>query len=311
MSRPAPGDRWWIDLALVVVLVGVADAALLLSGVPRFLEWIVAVPFLLVLPGYALVSALLPESPRAAGDGAAPGPGWPVRIGLSLALSVLTVGVSGVLLSRVWAIRLRPAVLAVSLATVGGAVVAERRRRNLPRSRRAAPLRRGLGGRLRPSIGSSLQAGALVLALLALVGAAAFAGATPADQQPYSEFSVLAEGDGGELVASALPETFVAGQGRDLHLAVENHEHRPVSYDVIVLADPGGLSASRELVARFRIDVGPGERRVVERTVAPKTAANDTRLLFLLYEDGVPADPGRGSADAVLRLWVDVVGGTA
>lgn len=307
MSRPSPGNRWWTDLSLVVVLVVVAGLALLLPGVPWLVEWVLAVPFLLVLPGYALVSALLPASPGSTDAGSPPGPGWPTRLGLSLVLSVVIVGVLGVLLSRGVAIRLRPAVLGTCLVTVGCVVVAWRRRRRLPRERRAAPLGGGFRSLLRPRTHTSLQSVALALAVLALVGAATFAGATPSDRGAYSEFYLLAENERGELAASDLPRTFVAGEGRTLHVAIENHEHRPVSYELVAVARSDGPVPDRAVLDRFDVQLEHGERAVVERTVAPETAFEDGRLQFLLYEGDAPAQPDREAADAVLELGVDVV----
>lgn len=303
MTAPRPGERL-ADLPVVVALVGAAGLALLSDGVPRAVEWVLGVPFLLVLPGYAVVSATLPGS----ADGAGNDPGWPVRLALSLALSVPIVGAVGVVLGVTWGLRLEPAVGAVGAVTVAGALVAHYRRRRLPPGGRAPTLAAGLGS-VRRSVTVSPQSVALAVALCSLAGAVALVGAAPVDRQPYSEFAVLAENDDGEFVAADYPRTFVAGQGNELRVVVENHEHGQVDYEVVVLAGSDGSAPDGEVVDRFAVRLAHGERAVVERSVAPETAGEDTRLDFLLYEGGAPADPDRRSADVALRLWVDVVEG--
>lgn len=308
MSHRLARRGWPTDLALVVVLVGLADAAFLV-GAPRPVEWLLAVPFLVVLPGYVAVSTLLPGSPAATDLRAGGRPGWPVRAALSLALSVAIVGVVGVALSETVGIRLVPAVFAISATTVGGALVASLGRLRLPPEKRANPLARvadslpGSRGALSPPVV------ALGVALVFLVGAVAFAGATPSDQQPYTEFYVLAENESGELVADGYPETFVAGEGRPLSFAIENEEHRARTYHVFALAQPDGSAAGEEVVDRFSVRVEGGERAILERQVTPTTPAGTTRLRFLLYEGSAPAEPDPETADASLRLWVEVVPG--
>lgn len=299
-TQPAVPDH---DLAVVVGLVGLAVLALLPGGVPTYVEWLVGVPFLLVLPGYALTAALLPGS---GGDPSGVDPGWPVRVALSLALSVLVVGVVGVVLGVTWGLRLGPAVAAVGAATVGGALLAHLRRRRLPPRERAPTLAGGVGS-LRGSIDASPPSIALAVALCTLAVAVALAGVAPADSQPYSEFYVLAEDGDGDLVAADYPRTFVVGQADEVHLAIENHERRPVTYDVVVLARSAGSSPDREVVDRFEVRLEDGERTVRERSIRRAVAGPDTRLDFLLYKDDAPTDPDPGSADLALHLWVDVV----
>lgn len=303
MSAPSSRGGSATDLVAVLVLTLAADVALLAPGVPDTLAGLVAVPFLLVCPGYALVAALLPVSPASTPGWATPRAGWPIRLGLSLALSVLTVGVVGVLLSRAWTVRLLPSVVAVSAVIVAGTLVAWHRRRGVRPERRATPLRAGREW-LRESSAWSVS---LAVALLALAATVAFAGATPVDRQAYSEFYLLGEGTDGELAASELPQTFVAGESRDLHVAVENHEHRAVDYEVVVIAATGGSAGEREVLDRFDVRLEGGERAIEERSIALGTVSNETRLEFLLYEGGAASRPDPTAADVALDLGVDVV----
>jgi len=305
--------RRWVasDLALLVVLLGMAVAALLVPGVPEPIEWALGVPFLVLVPGYALISALLPWSddrePTGEGDGHRGGD-LLRRVTLALPLSVIAVGAVGVLLSATVGIRLVPAVVGIAAVTVLGVVVALVRRVTHPPAARAAPLRESSTSMLRLG-GTPVQTAVMILALVALTTAVAFAATAPTDQDPYTEFYVLSENETGDLVADEYPATFVAGEGHTLYFGVENHEHRRVTYDVVVRSQavgPDGNATATERVDSFNVGVDAGERAIVERTVAPTETGEPRRLQFLLFEDGVPSDPGADGADAALHVWVDV-----
>lgn len=314
MSHSPSTNRGASDLVVVLGLVGLAGGWLFLSGGIGPVEWMLAVPFLLVLPGYAFVSAILPESPERYPAGKADSepngqPGWPVRVALSLAASVLIVGTVGVFLNATGGFGREPAILFVSTITIVFVLIAWLRRLMRAPDQRANALR-GNPGRIAGVLGNTpLQRIVMVLALVALVSAVAFAATAPSDSERFTEFYVLAENESGDLVADGFPETVEAGEGAPMHFAIENHEQRPMTYDVIVLAQPGGQGSAGELLDRYEVGVDAGERVIVERTVAPETPAPETRLDILLYKDGVPAEPSRDNADVSLQVWVDVTDG--
>jgi len=99
----------------------------------------------------------------------------------------------------------------------------------------------------------------------------------------------------------------VTGEGHQLHVAIENEEGRHMTYDVVVLAQRNSSVSDAEQLDTFEVQLEDSERAVVERTVAPTTIAEETRIQFLLYEGGSPSEPGAETADKSLQLWVDVV----
>lgn len=361
----------WGDLAVAAVLTVAAAAVLLSAAPPPPLRWALGVPFLLVWPGYAVVSALYPERPRGEGTGAAgarprsgstarsdpaPGaatlanPGWAARAALSLAASGAVVALVVVASSRVAAVRTGPVVVGLLLVTLAGLGVAAGRRLAVASEDRAAPVAamaggvatvRGGGG---PSGGSGggpfgrgtggggatstkRQTVALVVAAALLVVTVAVAGAVPPEGEGFTESSLLAENESGDLVATGYPTTFVAGEGHPLTVAIENNEHRAVTYEVIVLAqdvDPDGSVTAQRQIDAFEVDTVHGERELVERQIAPEATGEGVRLRFLIYnggadgadgEDGSAAGEGDSAdaevdpedADQVLQLWIDIV----
>lgn len=302
MSRQS---RWSSDLVGVVLLVVLADAAVLL-GAPWPLRWALGLPLLVVLPGYALVSAVVPSAPGPSDAGARRigNPGWSVRVAASLATSVLVVAFVAVLCEVVWGIRLVPVVLGVSIVTVVGTEVAAIRRMRCPPHSRAAPLAR-LPGTLRAAGARPGRTAVTLLAAVVLVGALTMAGAAPSGGTPYTEAFLLT--DDGEPVADEFPRDLTAGEPTTIDLAVENHEGEPTDYGVVVLLErvENGSVAERERLDAFELRLSPDERAVVEREVTPAMTGERLRLRVLVYEGGVPAGPA-ASPDLRLRVWVGV-----
>lgn len=309
--------RSW-DLGLVVAGVAVTAIALLAVDAPRPVEWVLGVPFLLLFPGYGLVSALFPEPARPFGSDLDPGrgterpPDVAVRLGLSLVSSAVVVALVALVLGIVGAIRLVPVVVAIGGVTLVGVAVAAVRRRPLARGNSSGrgPATDDASAWQRLSPGSTLQTATMVFALGVLVVAVAFTGAAPSDGEPYTEFYLQSEDDGGNLTATNYPETFVAGEGHPLHVGLENREHEPAEYEVVTLAQvvsDDGEVVIQQRVDRFDVRLQHGENVTVERQMAPTVIGEEIRLQVLLYRGGAPSDPGAESADQQLQIWTDVV----
>lgn len=295
---------WCMDLLIVSVLVVGASVALLVPGVPQPIEWVLAVPFLIFLPGYAIISVLFPEPPTEPSDDQ-PNPGstpdWIVRVALSLVLSAVIVAVIGVVIDWTATIRLAPAVVAIGTVTLLGVGITA-----LRRARRVPEQRFDLFGGERPSFDIGMQTVTLALAVLLLIGAVTFVAAAPIQQEAYSEAYLLAENDDGELVAEEYPTTFVGGEEQSLFLGLENNEYRPVTYNVVVVVqqvDNGTVTVQQRL-SRSEVELVHGEDTVIENQLAPRLTGDDLRLQFQVYKDVDPDDAEE--PDYSLQLWIDV-----
>lgn len=318
VSRPTlPG--WAVDLLLVALLVLLADVALLVPGVPWPIEWLLGVPLLLFLPGYALLSALFPESPGTdhrvgVFDGEVPG--WPARLALAVVVSFVLVAVVGVLLAVISVLTVATALGAISVISLAGVAVAAGRRESLSPTTRAAPLAGGVAS-LRGTVsaqlpGSTIQTAATAVALLVLVASLAYAGAASPQPNPYTEFYLGNEEADGDLVAEGFPTTVTAGERVPVTVVVENEEDRRVSYNVVVLAQrvaDNGTVTAREHLDTFSERVRPGERAVRNETLTPTLTGDSVRIRFLLYKGPAADQPSVENADLSLRLWVTVADG--
>lgn len=323
--------QWTLDL-LSVLALGVAAAA----GILVFdLTWTpirlaLSLPLVLLLPGYAFVSALFPER---ADDGFS----LLERLVLSVGLSLAVVSIAAYVANFTpYGIRLAPVAIAVVGWTVVFAVIGLVRRARHPPQERYR-IRWTAGDSTLPALFSVQQRGIntqrgpfepenerqlllnvfLVFSVLVLiVGGAYLAVAAPSlpDTEPHTEYYLLAENGDGELVANALPTELSTGSAEPIYVGIENHEGETQTYTTVVLqqevtlTDDGSEVESvngEEELDRFETTVQNGETERVGYELSP-TASGDVHVWFLLYQGDVPEDPSPENAYRATRLTVSV-----
>lgn len=239
-----------LDLMLVLLIAGGAVALALTPGDSGLLRVALTLPLVLVLPGYALVAALLPWQALELAE----------RLLLSVGTSLaLTIG-GGLLLNlQPWGLRTGSWALLLGGITVGAALVALRRRRSLPAT---AP-----GARPAPGLLGWRQ-GAMLLLSLGLVGMAFAIARTPAPPQGLLGYSML----------WMLPE---GSEGREVQLGIRSQEFTTVRYRLAVSA--GGA----QLGAWEPVELDPGEDW--DATLAlPQGLDRGTDIVARLYRLDAP-----------------------
>lgn len=323
--------QWTLDL-LSVLALGVAAAA----GILVFdLTWTpirlaLSLPLVLLLPGYAFVSALFPER---ADDGFSLLERGVLSVGLSLVFVSIAAYVANF---TPYGIRLAPVTIAVVGWTVVFAVI------GLVRRARLSPQDRyrigwAAGDSTLPALFSVQQRGintqrgpfepenerqlllnvVLVFSVFVLiVGGAYLAIAAPSlpDTEPHTEYYLLAENGEGELVANALPTELSTGSAEPIYVGIENHEGETQTYTTVVLqqevtlADNGSEVQSvnsEEELDRFETTVENDGTERVGYELSP-TTSGDVHVWFLLYRGDVPEDPSPENAYRATRLTVSV-----
>jgi uncharacterized membrane protein len=269
---PAPVRRLPADLAAVAAFVLATVGAVLLPVVSETpLRIVLGLPFVLFVPGYALVAALFPErgpdragterddagsatgdgddagSATGDGDDAAPhaadegGIDGIERVALSFGTSIAVVPLIGLVLNFTpFGIRLVPIVASLSAFTLGATAVAAQRRWSLPPGDRfRVPyrewLRAGRSELFEPEDRTDAALNVLLAAsVLLAVGSVGYAVAVPKQGEAFTELYLLTETDDGELVADDYPTEFVRGEAQSLVVGIGNQEHEPVNYTVVV-----------------------------------------------------------------------------
>ncbi len=369
---PAPVRRLPADLAAVLILSGLTVGSVFIPVVEETpIRVLFGLVFVLFLPGYAFIAALFPEAgmgPPAADPSdnestavdhndtdAKPNEQVSVlsapidrgidsieRVALSFGLSIAIVPLVGLVLNFTpFGIRLVPIVISITGLTVLLTVIAAVRRWELPpEDRFNVPYRRWIdAGRAELfEPGSNTDAVLnilLALSVLLAVSSVAYAVTVPPQGEQFTEFYILTEDDGGDLIADDYPETLVVGDPYPLHVGIGNNEHEPTTYTVIVqlqrvkieMTTPTDESAetleennenatteqSVQVLERAELDrytdvLQHNTTSVEQRELTPtgELTGEELRLTFLLYKGDPPTDPTHDTAYRELHLWVDV-----
>lgn len=314
----------------IVVLANGIHYSPLLNSVPA--RALVGLPFLFVLPGYALVAALFPGkripgstsvARRTSADGRLSTASGDADLGKRLALSV---GASVVLLPLIaMALSLldlayTPWIVITTLSAfvVAGMVVAVLRRYRLPADERfRVPYRRWLStaggavGSSHSTVDTVLNV-ALAVVVLASVAGVGYAVVAPTGEESFTSVSLLTEGPEGDLVAANYSADSFDPSGEELVLEVANEEGAETTYTVVgelqhvETSETSVTVESRTEHVRQTETVAAGSAWRLDHAVDPETSGEDLRLVYYVYRGEAPAEPSQESAYRTVFVWVDV-----
>lgn len=280
-------------------------------------------PFVLFLPGYALVAALFPERHRTYSvdkgedreetEEVEEGIDTLERVALSLGLSIAVVPLIGLGLNYTpWGIRLIPILVSLTVFVLAASGVAYARRQRLPDDERFR-----IAFEIEPPAWSEYSTldkvltVALAVSIVFAAGALVYVLTTPRVGERFTEFYIL----GPDGKATGYPTNLTAGEQGRLIVGITNQEHAPVRYDARMIAQEGTfVNASGNRT--FQVDAN----RTLA-TWAPSLEHNETweenvtvslqdpgqyRLLFHLDMPNATEQPYRR-----LHLWINVTAGDA
>ena len=296
------------DLIAVVASVAlVAGVAFTPLGGRRAFALVIGLPFVLLVPGYALVSAVFPRAGELA-PGSATETSWPARLGVSVAGSGIAVTlVGGVLDFTVWGFDRTAVVVGLSAFTLAATVVAWYRRRRLPTTDQAGFGFGAIRSTARTAVDNQSAVG-VVLTVAVLIAAAGAVGVV-ADESTGGgsvvELYVLGEDESGDLTAGAYPSNATVGEPITAAVGVGTSES---AFDGYVVASLERVTVDGEMVNvtesrrldRIDFQVAAGDRTVRRHSVQPPMVGERLRLTYRLY---------RAGSDAPMRqvhVWLTV-----
>jgi uncharacterized membrane protein len=311
------------DLAAVVALTLLTVGAVFLPVVSETpLRVVLGLPFVLFVPGYALVAALFPEQgsePTEDDEVDSSGITGLERVALSFGVSIAVVPLVGLVLNFTpFGIRLVPIVVSLTALVLVLTAVATRRRMALPADERfSVPwrewLRAGKTELLEPETRTDGALNVLlVVSLVLAVSSVGYAVAVPKQGESFTEFYLLTENDEGDLVADGYPTEFVAGQSQSLVVGVGNQEHRQQAYTIVVelhdveVENNSTRVLDRERLRTFELQTEHNETWQRQHSVVPEMMGERMRLTYMLYRGDPPATPTTENAYRELHLWVNV-----
>ncbi|WP_435092863.1 DUF1616 domain-containing protein [Halorubrum sp. N11] len=316
MIREVPDDVW-ASLAAVVVLA----AAVILEPGPG-IRAAVTLSILLVLPGYALVTALFPEK-----DGSTPHPHGrrvprnltaslmgedpvrlspTVRFALSVGTSVALLPLLGLLTSAVTgAITAETGVITVALFICVVTAVGTVRRLRTPAADRYAPSFAGKASVIGASVSGRTQRESILnvvlgISVLVAVLTTGFVLTVPNDGTSYSTAALYGTNDDDELVAGNLPAEMTLEQTEEFVFVVDNYHDRSVDYTVVAKLQrqsPEGTVIAERQLDRFSRTVAADQRWQRSHELSPTFTGERVRVVYLVYEGEPPEAPTRSNAD--------------
>ena len=278
---PTSGSPDWLqsgwDLAGVVAGAAALTAVVLALPSQDEARAVLGAPFVLFLPGYALLAALFPRRDEIDAG---------TRIVLSVAFSMVAVILLCLALNFLpWGVRLRPVLFAIDIFLVPMVMAAFLRRRSA---------RDFAGTRERRRLRTLAVKSAPVLAVAALIAAGAFAAHLASDAtnrtRGLTEFYLL----GPDATIGAYPGVTTQGDEALVILGVANREGESSAYRISVRA---GADVVAE-IDDFRLTDGGRWEKAIALT--PAQTAGREKVQFLLYRKGA-STPYRS-----LHLWLDV-----
>jgi len=212
------------------VIVGILIAGLVLFPVvgltTGLLRIILALPFVVFLPGYTLLLDIFPRQNDIAGCR---------RIILSSCLSIIIVVIIGLVLNYTpWGITPFPILTGTFLFILLTASIAWYRQHNLPvKERLRYTVEISFSRWLHMNGPGRILSVIMVIAVLTVIGSLGYAMTTPDREDAYTEFYIRGPSDN----ATEIPQEATTGQPVQIMVVVINHEHEALEYHVEIVSD--------------------------------------------------------------------------
>lgn len=282
------------DLFIVMGLVLLTDIFVLIPGINEtMLRNTIGLPFVLFLPGYALIAALFPAKSDLDGI---------ERVALSFGLSIAIVPLIGLGLNYTpWGIRTLPILISLSVFTFIMCGFAYLRRLRLPETEAfkvpfketAISLKADIMGSSESKMDKALTI-ILILSILLSVGTLVYVIVTPKEGEHFTEFYIL----GPQGKADNYTTNYTLGQSGTLIVGVVNHEYKPMNYTMKVKLGNKSLYLPENVT---HISLAYNETWEKPVVITPPIEGNKMKLEFLLFNETDKSVPYRD-----LHLWINV-----
>jgi uncharacterized membrane protein len=285
-----------MDLKLLLVLV---LATLVFIYVPYLNDTPIRSAFglamVLFLPGYSLIAALFPGKRDL---------GRVERAALSFGLSIAVSSLIGLGLNWTFlGIRLDPLATSLSLFTIVGLAIANKRRHDLPANERILvdlkSVRQAVHEEVSPPSASRMDRAlnmVLIAVILISVALTIFVLAVPKHGEKFTEFYIL----GPDGKTENYPLEFLPGVNNPIAVGIVNHEYQNVTYDLVARINDNGTIIDTLYSNRISLSNEQSWNQIINLTTN-QTGGTYLMLQFLLYKDGNLTAPYRD-----LHLWVNV-----
>ena len=283
-----------LDLKLVI---GFVIVTLAFIDIPALHETIarpaLGLALVLFVPGYAMVAALFPGIRDLDGI---------ERATFSFGLSIAVTPLIGLGLNYTpWGIRLDPILVCLSIFIIICTLIANKRRHELNEDERFSIDFAKLYGQFRNEafavdktrFDKALTI-ILIISILLSAATVAYVVVVPRNGEKFTEFYIL----GPDGKADNYPADFILGDQKPIVVGVADHEHRNVTYDLVVELNDS-VNVTRSDTEQLTLMDGQTWEKTIDLT--PDRPGTGMKMEFLLYADGNMTAPYREC-----HLWVNV-----
>ena len=272
-------------LSIVIASILMIPLALFTAGPVRVIFGLL---FVLVFPGYTLLTALFPR--KASLDSQ-------MRLALTLGISLALVVILLLILNFTpWGIRLNSSLFGLCIFTCVMAGISWFQRKRLSKEERFTPeinftftqfFRTFQQQKTKDKILNIL----LVIVVIGVIGTVTYVIANPRDGENITQFYVLnLQGE-----ADNYPRDFVKGQQGSVLVGIVNQENKTTTYKVEILIDGEKVNEIDSIV------LNQGDKWEQPVTFTPTTTGTNQEVEFELFKQ---AD----TTYQELHLWIDVTG---
>jgi uncharacterized membrane protein len=282
------------DLLLIISFVVLTNIFLFVPLLSTtFFRTVLGLPFVLFLPGYALIAALFPAKSDLDGI---------ERMALSFGLSIAVVPLIGLGLNYTpWGIRLLPTLISLSVLTFSMCGVAYLRRSKLskiegfeiPFRETALSIKAEILKMSESKLDKALMV-FLIFSIFLSVATLIYIVVAPKEGEHFTEFYIL----GPEGKADNYPTKYILGEKGAVIVGIVNHEYRPVNYTLEIRLEDKSVLFPQNLQ---HITLGHNETWEEKVTFTPSLEGKNMRLDFILFNESEMNLPYRD-----LHLWINV-----
>ena len=260
-----------MDLIAIAALTAAAVPLLAFAGLPEAARVPLGLPFLLFLPGYALMAAIFPRRG---------GPDPAERLALSAMVSLAVVALIGIALNySPWGVRPESIIGCVGLFILLSSFLGLLYRRTVPAAERPDLSPRSLAASAARNARLLAYPGAAALGIVAAVAVIALAvpgAGRRGTSEPFTEFYLL----GADGAADGYPTALTIGEPAGVKFGVVNREGVEAQYAVSLLVNGAQT-------ARFGpITLPSGERREQLITFRLNAPGAGQTVRLVLQKDG-------------------------
>lgn len=272
------------DLMIICAWIVITFVSIIIPA-PEYIRTILAVPIILFIPGYVLMTALFPRKDDI---------GIIERIVLSFGLSIVIIPILGLFLNFTFGIKLVPILIVLCLYTITLISITVYRRKKLSEdvqfSIRLYGIYDTISKWLRPkNEKDSILTIILILTIMLTIGTVYYTITVPKMGEKFTEFYVLNSAGEADNYSTNLKLNYPA----EWIMGVNNREYATVNYTIQIVLD-------KDILTTRTLELEHNEKWKKNITFMPNKVGNGKELEFLLFKENNFTVPYRS-----LRLWIN------